>query len=180
MLASVGYQIDHRMLARPKHKGIRVPSNANSRPAKSQPVDAQELTERLFVVLAEQKARSQGKPCVTAGAERLAKTKAVSRPKASVVHASSIAVTSTSTSTSTSMSTTSRRDVPLSHDTEKPAPRAELSREDEAKTSSIKRRGKTNGNNARVDGNKGDQVSRLSMRPGQSYQTSSKYARETA
>ncbi|OAQ74308.1 nucleic acid binding protein NABP domain-containing protein [Pochonia chlamydosporia 170] len=70
------------MAAKSRHKGIKASSNPmKGRPAQSQPVDAEELTRRLFTVLAEQKASSERKRRARAEADRLAKRAAAAKQK---------------------------------------------------------------------------------------------------
>ncbi|OAA51492.1 hypothetical protein NOR_00085 [Metarhizium rileyi] len=72
MLANMVYPADHRIVARSKHKAIEKSSKSQQRLIQSQPVDAEDLTRRLFVVLAEQKAHSERKRQTRAETERLA------------------------------------------------------------------------------------------------------------
>lgn len=86
MLATMGYPTDHRMSSRPKHKGVVKPATKSKpRPAQSQPVDPNELTRRLQVVLAEQKAHSERKRRARAEAERLGPSTTTSKQKKSTV-----------------------------------------------------------------------------------------------
>lgn len=72
MLVTMVYPTDHRIAARSKYNGIKRYSKTRPRLIQSQPVDAEELTRRLFVVLAEQKAHSERKRRAQAEAEQLA------------------------------------------------------------------------------------------------------------
>ncbi|EFY88328.1 hypothetical protein MAC_05669 [Metarhizium acridum CQMa 102] len=66
------YPTDHRIAAKSKYNGIKRSSKTRPRLVQSQPVDAEELTRRLFVVLAEQKAHSERKRRARAEAGQLA------------------------------------------------------------------------------------------------------------
>ncbi|KAG6042244.1 hypothetical protein E4U41_002587 [Claviceps citrina] len=66
-------------MARPK--SIKAPSKPKSQPARSQPVDPQELSRRLSVVLAEQRARADRKRrATTEAASKLTQHSSSSRP----------------------------------------------------------------------------------------------------
>lgn len=85
MLATMGYPTDHRMSARTRPRGFKPSSKAKPRPAQSQPVDADELTRRLQVVLAEQRAHSEKKRRARAEAERLGQSTTSSKQKKTTV-----------------------------------------------------------------------------------------------
>lgn len=61
MLANMVYPTEHHLPVRPKQKALKAPSKPKSRPAHSQPIDPQELSRRLIVVLVEREAHSERK-----------------------------------------------------------------------------------------------------------------------